>query len=249
MRICVFDTETISVDKPFCYNIGYVIYDTSNKAVLASNDFVVEQVWHNTMLFNTAYYAEKKPLYVRRMRARLTEMEKFGYICQRMLREFRAYGVEAAFAYNSDFDERVFQFNCDWFKTSNPFDDVPVFDIRGHVHAFLVDEDYKDFCERESLFTESGNYSTTAEAVYRFITSNPLFEEEHTALSDSQIEAAILEECVKYGAEYASNYPVKRSIPREVPKQFRVKYNGMCVFTMDCRTIRYSKSKNEVLLK
>ena len=28
MNILVFDTETISVDKPFCYNIGYAIYDT-----------------------------------------------------------------------------------------------------------------------------------------------------------------------------------------------------------------------------
>ena len=28
MNIMVFDTETVSVNKPFCYNIGYVIYNT-----------------------------------------------------------------------------------------------------------------------------------------------------------------------------------------------------------------------------
>ena len=43
MNIMVFDTETISVGKPYCYNIGYVIYDTDGKQIVCKRDFVVEQ--------------------------------------------------------------------------------------------------------------------------------------------------------------------------------------------------------------
>ena len=119
MKICVFDTETTSLEKPFCYNIGYVIYDTDMQKILLSRSYVVEQIWHNLPLFSTAYYAEKRPIYVAEMRAHATIMSKFGYICQQMIRDFSAYEVEIAYAYNSPFDEKVFNFNCDWFKCRN----------------------------------------------------------------------------------------------------------------------------------
>ena len=54
MNIMVFDTETISVNKPYCYNIGYIIYNTDGGQVLCKRDFVVEQVWNNSgLLFHT----------------------------------------------------------------------------------------------------------------------------------------------------------------------------------------------------
>ena len=140
MKICVFDTETTSLDLPYCYNIGYVIIDSDNWEVLARRSYVVEQVWHNLPLFSSAYYANKRPIYVASMKARKTVMDKYGYICQKMIRDFRNFEVELAFAYNSAFDEKVFNFNCDWYKCNNPFDNIPVKDIRGFVHNFIVDK-------------------------------------------------------------------------------------------------------------
>ena len=81
MNIAIFDTETTSLDKPFCYNIGVVIANVETGDILSQKDFVVEQVWHNKMCFASAYYAEKRPLYIKAMRAKETKMEKFGYIC------------------------------------------------------------------------------------------------------------------------------------------------------------------------
>ena len=43
MNIVVFDTETVSLEKPFCYNIGYVIVDTESGKRLVRRDYVVEQ--------------------------------------------------------------------------------------------------------------------------------------------------------------------------------------------------------------
>lgn len=247
MNIVIFDTETIGLNKPFCYNIGYVISDENGKTLL-EREFIVEQIWHNTALFSTAYYAEKRPIYVKRMKSRKVIMNKFGYICQQMIRDFKAYEVTRAFAFNSDFDERVFNFNCDWFKCVNPFDNIEIADIRGYVHHFIINEDYKQFCELNSLFTDSGNYATTAESVYKYLFDYE-FTEEHTALADSQIEAEILFKCIAKGAEFFGNYKSFRSIERKIIKTLHIRTAEQTDYYFDYEKIRINENRTEIKLK
>lgn len=247
MSIVVFDTETTSLTKPFVYNIGYVIATDEGETLLA-RDYVVEQIWHNLPLFNTAYYAEKRPLYVERMRARTTIMDKFGYICRQMARDFKQYGVETAYAFNSSFDEKVFDFNCDWFKCINPFENIPIFDIRGNVHHFIVDKDYLDFCEIHQEFTENGNYSTTAETVYRYLV-NDSFTEEHTALSDSIIEKEILFYTIRKGAILHQSYSTFKSIERTTEKELHIKTAEQTDYYFSYSKIRINKDKTEITLR
>lgn len=248
MKICVFDTETTSLEKPFCYNVGYVIIDTEDWSTLCARSYVVEQVWHNLPLFQSAYYADKRPLYVSAMRARTTIMDKFGYICQQMIRDFRNNKVEIAFAFNSSFDEKVFNFNCDWYKCNNPFDTIPIKDIRGFVHHFIVDDVYKKYCDEHNLYTESGNYSTTAESVYKFL-FNDDFIEDHTALSDSKIEAEILRLCVENGAKLEGNYPAFRSIEKNEEKTLHIRTVEQTDYYFDYQKIRINKGKTEIVLR
>lgn len=222
MNICVFDTETTSLTKPFCYNIGYVITDTETGENLVEKDFVVEQVWHNPALFCSAYYADKRPIYVQRMRARKTIMNKYGYICQEMIRDFEKFDVSVAYAYNSAFDEKVFNFNCDWYKCNNPFDNVQIIDIMGNVHnKFAFTDDFKKFCDEHEYYTDSGNYSTTAETIYKYLFDEN-FTEEHTALSDSKIEKEILAATVDHGCEIGVEYKRYNSIPRITEKTLEI---------------------------
>jgi hypothetical protein len=250
MNICVFDTETTSLNRPFCYNVGYVIVRADDWTTLESRSFVVEQIWHNMPLFSTAYYANKRPIYVAEMRARKTIMEKFGYICQQMARDFKAYEIKMAFAYNSNFDEKVFEYNCDWFKCINPFDDIVIKDIRGFVHKFLITKGFKEFCDEHQYYTDSGNYSTTAETLYRYITLNEEFEEAHTALKDAEIESDILCNCVEYGANLEDDYQAQRSIPRESDE-----IKTLTVFVDDephdftYQKMRMTKDKSKIFLK
>lgn len=224
MNIVVFDTETTSIDKPFCYDIGYTIWNVETQTALLKRSFVAEQVWHNAELFTTAYYAEKRADYIGRLRSRLCRLEKIGYITQIMYRDFKSYEIQHAYAYNSSFDERVFEFNCNWFKIINPFDTIAIHDIRGYVHKFIAfTPEYQTFCEKHELFTEHGNYSTTAESVYKFLTKDTEFIEAHTALADSEIELDILLECIKRGGVWNTDYKVYRSILRKGEKQLMVK--------------------------
>ena len=246
MRIAVFDTETTSIEKPFCYDIGYLIWDTELDCALVKRSYVVEQIWHNLELFTTAYYAEKRADYIKRLKGRTATMEKLGYITQQMARDFKYFDVQCAFAYNSPFDVRVFEYNCEWFKIINPFDNIPIFDIRGYVHKFIAfKRDFQEWCERNEQFTESGNYSTTAETVYRFITADGEFIEAHTALADSEIELNILRYCIMQGAEWGKEYKVYCSIPRKGEKVLTVKDVNGDITTFGYESITIYKEKNK----
>ena len=84
MNIIVFDTETVGLQKPFCYDLGYVIYETETEKILARKSFVISQVWYNLPLFNTAYYAEKRPIYVNALKGKKTKLTKCGFACREM---------------------------------------------------------------------------------------------------------------------------------------------------------------------
>ena len=247
MFICVFDTETTSLDKPFCYNVGYVIINTDEWEVVLRRSYVVEQVWHNLPLFQSAYYADKRPIYISAMRARTCIMDKFGYICRQMYRDFRAYNVEQAFAYNSAFDEKVFNYNCDWFKCINPFDTIPIKDIRGFAHHFIVNDDYKKYCDEHGFYSDSGNYSTTAEVMYRYLFDTD-FVEAHTALSDAEIEGDILYACVDAGADLNNDYKAFRFIEKKQEKTLHIKSREGGDFYFNYEKIRMDKKKTEIKL-
>ena len=227
MNIVIFDTETTSLEKPFCYNIGYVIVNVEERKTLLRKEFVVEQIWHNIPLFESAYYKDKRAIYISRMKARTIKLEKFGYITQQMIKDFKQYGVEYAYAYNSGFDESVFNYNCEWFKVINPFEQVKIIDIRGLVHNFIAFTDnFKNFCETYKRFTDSGNYSTTAETLFQYVSGVVSFEEEHTALADSEIESEILFKCLELGGQVGCDYKVYKTIPREVEQVLEIVSGG-----------------------
>ena len=224
MYIVVFDTETTSVEKPFVYDIGYVVYDTENECVVLSRSYIVKQTWENRMLFSTAYYADKKEFYRQKMKAKAITKKPIAEIVAQMITDFEYYEIAFAYAFNSSFDEKVFEMNCEWHKVPNPFDNIEILDIRGLVHSKIAfTKAYQDFCERLELFTESGNYSTTAESVFKYVSGNTEFIEEHTALADAEIELDILLKCIELGCEWNTEYKVYRTIQRVVDKQLEVK--------------------------
>lgn len=230
MSRIVLDTETTgSLNKPFAYDISYEVINDDGIGI-AEKHFVVEQTWHNLPLFETAYYKEKRPKYIALMRAHKAEMKKYGHIMQELKRDIKKYDVKAVYAYNSSFDDNVISFNCDWYKCENPLDTVPVYDIMGYAGQFITNtEKYKAFCEQYNLFTDTGNYSQTAESVYRFITGQTDFEEAHIGIMDCYIEADILYECFRRGASPETEYQKIRILERPHKTPYAVKVNGQII--------------------
>lgn len=228
MNILVFDTETVDVEHAFCYNVGYTIVNLETKEKLIKRDYVIEQVWENKMLFSTAYYAEKKQLYINALRGRKATIKHWGHTMQRMIKDIQEYNVEFAYAFNSPFDVRVFDFNSEWFKSSNALDYVETIDIRGLINKLLFSDEYKAFCEENGFYTESGNYSGNAETLTKFIRQDIDFVEDHTALSDSLIEADIILYMIdKYGVDITKEGKVYATVPRETEREMVIVHNGI----------------------
>ena len=228
MNILVFDTETVDVEHAFCYNVGYTIVNIETREKLLKRDYVIEQVWENKMLFSTSYYAEKKQLYINALRGRKASIKHWGHTMQRMIKDIQEFNVEFAYAFNSPFDVRVFDFNSEWFKTSNALDYVKTIDIRGLINKLLFSEEYKAFCEENGYYTESGNYSGNAETLTKFIRQDIDFVEDHTALSDSLIEADIILYMIdKYGVDITQEGKVYATVPRETEREMVIVHNGV----------------------
>lgn len=223
----VLDTETTDLAKCFCYDLGYVIFDEDTGDTICEKHYVIEQVWHNLPLFESAYYKDKRVKYISLMRGHKATLTKWGYAMREMRRDMKSFNITDVYAYNSDFDDKVFAYNCDWYKVENPLDNVGIYDIWGYASQFITgNDDYKDFCEVNGFFTETGNYKGSAEVVYRFLTQDVTFEEMHMGLYDSQIEAYVLKECIKRGADYENVYKVEKVLKRPQEKHFTIKING-----------------------
>lgn len=237
----VFDTETTDLNKCFCYDVGYIIFADNTHEIIERKHFVIEQIWHNLPLFSTAYYTEKRPQYVTLMRRHDAIMSKWGYVMQEMIRDIRKYSITDAYAFNSDFDEKVFNFNCNWFKTNNPLDTVAIHDIWGYSSKFITNtNEYKIFCETYDRFTDTGNYHGNAETVYQFITNTPDFIEKHMGVFDSDIESEILFYCLDNGAKLATDYKVNRYLTRNILHSYKIIVNGAIIHEGDYvrKTIR-----------
>lgn len=231
MNILIFDTETTGLEKCFCYDLGYQIVEVETEKILVRRHFIIEQVWHNLPLFESAYYKEKRELYVGLMRSRQAILTKWGYACAQMKNDIKAYNVAAAYAYNSTFDDKVFKFNCDWYKNINCLESVPIYDIWAYATNFITNQpQYKAFCEDNGFFTDTGNYKQSAESVYSYLTDNVEFTEAHVGVMDVEIETAILLECLKRGATINTAYTLNKILPRIVPHPFTIKVDGAEVY-------------------
>ena len=226
MKILILDTETIGLEKCFCYNIGWVIRDTETLEILVKKDYVVKQFWENKPLFETAYYANKKQLYIKALRSRKATIKYWGFIMLDLIRDIEKYDIKLSYAFNSPFDSKVIDFNCDWFKCSNPLDYTSLIDIRALVNPIVFSKEYRNFCIGNNFLTESNNLKVNAEVIYRFITGKITFQEEHTALNDSIIESDILLWLNKNGIDITEPKKVYNIVKSGCEQTLKINYKG-----------------------
>lgn len=192
MNRIILDTEFVNLQKSFIYNLGYVVAN-ENGDILKKRDFVIEQIWHNRELFATSYYYNKRNIYISKMRGKRMNLVKWGECVRIMLKDIKDFNINELWAYNVRADYNAINFMVEWYKTRNPLEKVNCYDIWDLTkEIFLKNDDYKKFCVMYNFITTKGFFKCTAETCYAFITNNPNYAEEHTALSDSIIETTIL---------------------------------------------------------
>lgn len=207
----VLDCETAPCDKAIdevtpinmlAYDIGWVVTDRQGR-IYEQRSFVNADVFLDEKeLMKSAYYANKIPEYWKDIKAGIRTLTSFYNIRKALEEDVKNYGVEQIFAHNMRFDYGALNNTERWLTKSKfryffPYG-VEICDTLKLARQLIAPmPTYKDFCIENDYLTKRGQVRLTAEILYRFISGEDDFEEEHKGLDDCLIEKEILAYCYR----------------------------------------------------
>lgn len=103
--------KKIAIARPLIYDIGWTITNRKGE-ILDSKQYLIAETFSVPAVFNTAYYAEKRPLYLDMLEKGETVVKPWNEVVDILLADLRR--VDSVGAYNSMFD----------FKKAIPFTDL-----------------------------------------------------------------------------------------------------------------------------
>lgn len=244
MNIIVFDTETAGMITQSLLNVGYEVIDLNIQKgtyeTLIRRDYLVSEVFNcelfmlNDSFVGKAKYDKYKQLLAEKAIIKRTPKQIF----ETMANDIAKYKVLFGYAFNSEFDTDKFEKTAVQKLLANPISLLPVHDIWAYALNYICKtDDYIKWAKANEMFTKSQTYiSTNVETICRYLYNDLTFEEQHTALDDTQHEIGILVECVRRGADITR--PMKlngRFIPSE--KEF----TDTIIFNGETHTFTYTK--------
>ena len=196
------DTETANtIEDPMMYDLGGAIHD-KNGRVYETFSFVIYDVFcADRELFNTAYYAEKRPMYEAQI-ANGTRKIVSIYTARKYVADLcKKYNVKAIIAHNARFDYRSTNYTLRYVTKSKsryflPYG-IPMWDtLKMAQDTICKQPTYQRWCNVNGYCMKNGKPRATAEILYRYITQNTEFIEDHTGLEDVLIEKEIFVRCM-----------------------------------------------------
>lgn len=148
----------------------------------------------------TAYYAEKIPRYWYDIECGERKVARFFFIQSVIYNLCRKYDIKAIIAHNMRFDYNALNNTAQVLTEGRkkyflPYG-VPIWCTLAMSRSLLAQRPtYKNWCVKNGYVLKNGAPRFTAEILYRFITDNLEFEEEHTGLADVLIEKDIFAYC------------------------------------------------------
>lgn len=228
-NIAILDTETAGNFNPsLVYDIGWVVLDRELNISIVK-EYLVQEVFENRLLMNTAYYASKLPKYIERVAQGEIELLPFRDIINELMSDMKKHNAKVLSAYNIAFDNRAIRQTMEvvasdmltkWDKFNARLSKLCIWDLA--TDTLMQNEDFKEVAYEQGWISEKGNFQTNAEVAYRYLTKDYSFIEEHTALADVYIEYEILHYCLtaykgcaNYGLKSGSWQKVNRKVKKE----------------------------------
>lgn len=201
-KFMVLDVEGYQSCKP--YDVGFKITDKTGKTFeeysIAVMPAVFENMCYKAEKQNVASLATAHEMAHRNIEEicndtkekymKCYDIDKFYFAFVGIIQK---YNIKRIWAYNCTFDRGALHrlFGDERFAIVEKmveFCDI----IPAILHTKLLDKKYIDFCKNNGFITNKGNIQTKAEVVYKYLTNNIDFVEQHTGLADVQIETQIL---------------------------------------------------------
>lgn len=209
----VYDTEVcncpkidgqLDVANGQVYDLGIQIVDKDGYIYDEYSIVNGDVFWGMPEAMREAYFADKRPQYVADILAGKRKVLNTWQMYKLVRNLCDEYNIKACVAHNARFDVKALnatmryqtKSRCRWFF---PYE-MPIWDTMKMANDTICKQKrYKEFCEKNGYMT---NHATpqvrkTAEIIWRYLTDDVTFEEEHTGLADVEIEAQIFAECIR----------------------------------------------------
>ena len=197
------DKGRTDLSQSLVYDAGWQVVDKQGH-VYAKRSFVAAEIFLDKDLLNSAYYAEKIPQYWKDIKAGKRILTSFLNIQKQFFIDRKKYNVSVVFAHNAGFDLRALNNTIRlltgsakrYFFPKN----IEIWDtLKMSRDVFKQRKGYSIFCDKYGYKTKhkvpQNRY--TAEVLYKYISGNYDFVENHTGLEDVEIETKILVYCLK----------------------------------------------------
>ena len=201
--VMVLDVETANSTNDsrhndgLVYDIGFTIIDKQGH-IYAERSFCIKEIFDWVELMQSAYYAEKRPIYYDKMRNKEMEKVTIWEARKRIQKAIEFFNIKEIYAYNASFDYTTLNntvrylsgSGCRWFF---PYG-TQICDI-WHIACQILGT--QKLFQNENIRNEKGNLLTNAERMYAYMIQDLDFEESHTGLEDAKIESQILARCLR----------------------------------------------------
>ena len=199
----MLDTETANgLEDPLFYDCGWQIIDSHGRKY-ASRSFVNKDIFIGEKeLMQTSYYADKLPQYWQDIWTGLRIVATTYEIKKALANDVNKFNCQFICAHNARFDYKALNNTQRWITKSKyrwftPYQ-LEWWDTMKMAQDVICKmPTYRRFCEKNGYICKNGQLRKTAEILYRFITQNTDFIENHTGLEDVDIERQILAYCVR----------------------------------------------------
>lgn len=199
-KFIVIDTETTnSLDDPIVYDVGFAVVDCAG-TVYEKHSYVIADVFLDSALMEFAYFKDKIPQYWADIKSGKRILRRFKTVKMIFADVCKQYGITKVFAHNARFDYRSLNLTQRWLTSSKfryffPYG-VEIWDtLKMSRKIFGQMPEYDNFCWENDYLTKRLAKRYTAEIIYRFISGNNEFTEDHTGLEDVMIEKEIAKYC------------------------------------------------------
>ena len=196
------DTETANgFDDPMVYDIGGCIHDKKGNVYETFSFVIYETFCGMKDLMQSAYYANKIPMYKEQIKQGERKIVKFITAKKHIETLCKKYNVKAIIAHNMRFDYRATTRTQRYLTKSKyrfflPYG-VELWDtLKMAQDTICKQKTYIMWAKSNGFTMKNGRVRATAEILYRYISGNIDFTEEHTGLADVLIEKEIFAKCM-----------------------------------------------------
>lgn len=191
--------KKIAIAKPLIYDIGWTICDRAGN-IYDRKQFLIAETFSVPSVFNTAYYAEKRPIYLDMLKRGETSIKPWGEVMEIFIADLAQ--VDSVGAFNSMFD----------FKKAIPFTELYINQLYS-PNYYKWEEIQRKSCQRIAFETKKNDPNPDFDPEnFRFRgVDYPLFDLWGLATTYLLNSATYKNECIKHNLFTASGTFFKTS--------------------------------------